>query len=58
MEDAVEQEFFEAAFNLVAFGNIDDELTPPRDVDEADKPAPTADDLEIERQLEATWAGA
>jgi hypothetical protein len=58
LADSLGPELFERAFNLVATGSIDGVPAVAGPVVEADEPEPTAEDLEIERQLDDARAGA
>lgn len=58
LADSLGPTLFERAFNLVATGNVDGVPVTATPVVEADEPEPTAEDLELERQLDDTRAGA
>src|SRR5690606_25241935 len=57
LEDRLDGETFERAFNLVAYGNVQGRPPAPGPVEEADEPEVTDEDREIARQLEDVRAG-
>jgi hypothetical protein len=58
LEERLDTELFERAFNLAVYGNPEGTPTVPAPLREATEPESTAEDREIERQLEDARAGA
>jgi UvrD-like helicase C-terminal domain/AAA domain len=58
LEPRLDPQTFERAVNIIAYGNPDGVPAETGPVVEADEPAPTDDDLEIERKLDDDRAGA